>query len=104
MAFENVAFAGLGTLTRIAPAAGLYYISGRMSLPTVTNGGGQSSCVATVNLNGSPKYTGVAGAEGFSMNMVVAAADTITVVLSSAAAPDQGINNIKSVISFDQGV
>jgi len=100
----NIAFAGLCTVTTIVPNAGPYFCEVKMSLPTITNGGGQSSALVTVNQNGSPIYTGLAGAEGARVDMLCAAADTIAVVISSSAAPDQPINVIKGVIALAQGV
>lgn len=101
---QNIAFSGLSTVSMIAPSAGPYCLDGKISLPTITNGGGASACVATVNQNGSPIYTGIAGAEGFKVDMLCAANDTIALVLSSAAAADAPANVIKGVLAFAQGV
>lgn len=102
---QNMAFSGLGTFALIpAPAAGVYFVEGHMSLPTIVNGGGASSALVVVNVNGSPMYTGVAGAEGFKADLVLAASDAVTVVVSSAAAADAPLNVIKGNISFGQGV
>lgn len=102
---QNMAISGLGTFALIpAPAAGPYVIEGKLSLPTITNGGGASACVVVVNQNGSPIYTGGAGAEGFKCEMLCAVGDAITVVTSSAGAPDAVLNAIKGVVAFSQGV
>lgn len=104
MAFnQNASFAGLGTYSVIVPTAGLYFVDGKISLPSVRDGDGKSACLAVVNVNGSPVYTGVAGAEGFKTDMICAAGDTVAVVLSSAAAADQPLNVIKSNIAIGSG-
>lgn len=101
---QNAAITGLSTYSVIVPSAGPYFMEGKLSLPTLVGGAGASACVATVNLNGSPIYTGLAGAEGFRAETVCAAGDTLSVVLSSAAAPDQILNAIKGVVAVGQGV
>lgn len=100
---QEFVFNGLGTLSTNAPLAGNYFLEGHTSLPTLSNGGGVSACLVTINQNGSPVYTGVAGAEGFRTTLSCAAADLIAVVFSSSAAADQGKNVIKSNISFGLG-
>ena len=101
---QNYTLSGLVTLSVGVPNAGPYVVKGKISLPTVTDGGGASSVVAVVNLNGSPVYTGTAGAEGFRANLLCAAGDTVAVVLSSAAAPDNVLNAVKSTVEIYQGV
>lgn len=101
---QNFVFNGLGTLSFTVPNAGPYMLSGKISLPTLVNGGGASSLVVTVNQNGSPVYTGVAGASGFGVELNCAASDLIAIVFSSAAAADLPLNVIKSVISISQGL
>lgn len=104
MAFaQNISFTGLGTFTMSAPEAGPYFFEGKITLPTINNGGGVSACLVTINQNGSPVYTGIAGAEGFYKNVTCAFNDTMTIVLSSAATPDQGLNVIKSTFSIGTG-
>jgi hypothetical protein len=102
---QNFTSAGLSTLSFSVPLAGIYPMSGKILLPSIVDGGGASACVTTVSqtpLSGSPSviYTGPAGAEGFALVVNCAAQDTMTVVFSSAAAPDQGLNVIKASISF----
>ena len=61
-----------------------------------------SDVVATVKQNGTTVFTTVAGADGFSIPMNVAASDSWTVALSSTQStgqPDQILNNIRAVIS-----
>ena len=105
MAFnQNASFAGLKTYSVIVPAAGLYFVDSKISLPSVRDGDGKVSLhLAVVNVNGSPVYTGLAGAEGFKTDMICAAGDTVAVVLSSAAAADQPLNVIKSNIAIGSG-
>lgn len=97
---QNLVFNGLGTLSVTIPAAGLIFFKGKISLPTIVDGGGASSLVVTINQNGSPVYTGAAGASGFETSFVCAASDVIAFVFSSAAAADQGLNVIKSTVSI----
>ncbi len=101
---QNLTFNGLGTLSITVPFAGAFFFEGKISLPTLTNGGGVSACLVTINQNGSPVYTGIAGAEGFRADIACAANDVIAMVFSSAAAADQGLNVIKSVIAIGSGV
>ncbi len=103
MNYQNFVFQGLGTLTYVVPEAGLYFVEGKSSIPTLTNGQGVSALVATVNVNGSPSYTGVAGAQGFRCNVSCSALDIITVVWTSAAAPDLALNAIKSTVEIGLG-
>jgi hypothetical protein len=100
---QNFTATGLSTLSTYAPAAGPAFVKGKVQVPTLVNGGGASSVVVTVNQNGSPIYTGVAGAEGFYTVMSCALNDVIAVVFSSSAAADQGLNVIKSEISIGSG-
>lgn len=101
---QNVSFAGLGTFSTTLQDAGPYFVEGKMSIPTLTNGGGISALVVTVNQNGSPIYTGTAGAEGFYKSFNAAALDVIAVVFSSANAVDAGLNVVKATISIGSGV
>lgn len=101
---QNAAIGGLNTYSVIVPNAGPYAIKGKLTLPTIVGGGGASSCVVTVNQNGSPVYTGVAGAEGYFTTLNCAVGDTIAVVLSSAAAVDQALNAVKATVGITQGV
>lgn len=101
---QNLTFAGLGTLSITVPLAGAYFVKGKISLPTLSKGDSSpSALVVVVNQNGSPVYTGQAGAEGFYVDISCAANDLIAMVFSSAAAVDQGLNVIKSTISIGLG-
>jgi hypothetical protein len=102
---QNFTSTGLSTLTFSVPLAGIYPLKGKISLPTIVDGGGASSVVTTITqtpLSGSPTtvYTGPAGAEGFYCTLSCAVQDSIAVTFSSSAAADQPINVIKAVISF----
>ncbi len=100
---QNLVFNGLGTLSTVVPAAGPYFVEGKLSLPTIVGGSGPSSVVVTVNQNGSPIYTGIAGAEGFYLDVTCAALDTIAIVLTSSAAADAPLNVIKMTVSIGSG-
>lgn len=100
---QNTVFNGLGTQSFTIPIAGPYFVEGHLSLPSLVGGGGASQVVVTINQNGSPIYTGQAGAEGFYKDMLCAANDVIAVVLNSSAAPNLGLNVIKANISIGLG-
>lgn len=100
---QNLVFTGLGNVSVTVPSAGPYVVDGHMSIPNPTMGGKSSSLLVVVNQNGSPIYTGQAGAEGFRATMNCAALDVIQFVFSSAAADDQPINVIKSNIQISSG-
>lgn len=100
---QNIAFAGLGSITMIVPQAGAYFLEGKLSLPRLAAGSTQSSVVVTVTQNASNKYTGIAGADGFYLDLNCAAGDTLVVTLASGAAGDQGLNVIKMNLSVGQG-
>src|ERR1017187_4895438 len=98
----TVSFSGLNTTAIFtAPAAGTYFVNGQLTLPQISTGASPSAVVSLVKKNGSTIYTGTAGNAGFQVTQIVlAAGDAITTVLSSAAAPDQGLNVIKGEVSF----
>lgn len=67
-----------------------------------------SALVVVVNKNGSPIYTApvltpTQSSLEFKTSAPFAAADVITVVLSSSGAPDNQLNSVKSNISIGQG-
>lgn len=106
---------GLQTTTLFsAPAAGVYFVNGQLTLPVLrdapNNVGalistpeiGGSQVVATVKNGASTVYTGVAGASGFQTNLTCAAGDIVTVVLSSSAAIDSVRNAVKGVVGSGQ--
>lgn len=100
---QNLTFCGLGTFSMSIPSTGPYFVEGKISIPTLTNGGGVSALVVTINQNGSPVYAGTAGAEGFYYDGAFTAADTLAIVFTSANAVDAGLNVIKAVISIGSG-
>jgi hypothetical protein len=102
--FQNLVVSGLGTTTFVIPEAGAYFVEGKISLPTLTNGQGVSVVVATLNNNAAPFYTGTAGAEGFRADHTFALGDVLTVVLSSAGVPDNQLNAVKMTLVVGEGV
>lgn len=101
---RSLSFSGLGTVTFVTPTTGQYSFHGSISLPNIVAGDtANSAVVVTINQNASPVYTGVAGARGFGVSFQCTAADSITIVLTSAALVDQNLNVIKSVISISEG-
>ena len=80
-------------------------IAGKISLPTIGEGAsGNSQVVVNIDVNGgSPFYTGNAGDEGFQTGYSATAGDTVHIVLTSAAAVDQGLNLIKTTVSVYGG-
>lgn len=101
--YQNFQWTGLGTLSYTIPEASSYFIQGSITLPTPSNGQGLSSLVVTVSKNGSPFYTGQASSMGFRTTNNFAVNDVVTVVFSSAASVDQGLNNIRSTIVIGEG-
>lgn len=96
------------TVLFTAPASGIYFVNGQLTLPSLSSTGGQgaSGVVAVVSKNNvTALYTGVAGATGFSIPYVTLVSnDLITVGLSSVAPIDQvspnGFNVIKGQVYF----
>lgn len=103
---QNVNLCGLTSYSVAVPNAAPYALDWKISLPTVVNGGGQSAVVMTVTntTQSTTIYTGIAGAEGGSVVTSCAANDVLQFALTSAAAPDQGLNTIKATIAIAQGV
>lgn len=106
----NVAspFAGLGTSTYNVLAAGSFVVDCQMTLPA-NNGLGNSAVQIVINKNGSAVVT-VGGATadptpsqpsiGARANILCAASDVLTVVISSAAVVDNLANSVKSMINL----
>lgn len=113
--------AGLGTSTYTVVAAGEYTIGVRSTIPRDPGGSSRSSdqtfpyasaLQIVINKNGSPLVT-VGGAStnptptqpslAASTSVLCAAADVLTVVLSSANAVDALPNSVKSTITIFQG-
>lgn len=99
--FQNEIFCGLGTYTITVPDSGVYYINGQLSLPSISAGSSaSSSVVVTITQNSTLRYTGVAADRGFHLELPCTAADAIHITLTSAAAVDQGKNDIKTAIQI----
>ncbi len=101
---QNAVFCGLGTFSLVVPEDGTYFVEGKSLLPTIVAGGGPSGLVTIVNLNGSPVYTGDAGADGFRAVVECAALDALDVVFSSAEDADQPLNAVKTTIAIGLGL
>jgi len=86
----NISINGLGVFTIFtAPAAGIYFVNGQLSLPQITSDGSASAVVCNVKIGSSSQYIGAAGASGFQVNQLnCALGDVVTVTLTSAAAVD----------------
>ena len=109
LVIQNLSINGLGTVTWVCPATTPLLIDGKMSLPTLEQDGisPPTAALMTINQNGSPIYTGMAGAEGFRINNVSATLnDTFTFVLTStltAPSVDSALNSIRGVIAISSG-
>jgi hypothetical protein len=102
---QNFTSVGLNTLQFTIPTAGPYNLVGTLTLPQQYDDGGtgQSSCVVTINQNGSPIYVGLPGAEGFQKNFLGAVGDVMQVVTSSSNPIDLPLNVIKATIGCRAG-
>lgn len=102
---QNIPFVtvGLGTYSYTTPSAGVYWL--RLTSTEVP----PSGISIVVNQNGSPIFTAPAlsptqGAIQFSLlNILCAAADSITIVLSSSNASDNMLNTVKTTVSIGNG-
>jgi hypothetical protein len=106
MAFnQNFTSVGLNTNTFAPMGAGAVTISGKLTVPQLTDDGnlGASQVVVTVLQNSTTIYTGPAGAEGFRCSANAALTDTFSVTLSSSASIDQGLNAVKMVFGITSG-
>lgn len=93
---------GLGTLTFTVPTTGVYNVKCQSTFQP------GSSLAILVKNNGATKYTAPAPtptqtALQFQTDLLLTAADSVTVVLSSAAAVDNTLNAIQSNISIGSG-
>ena len=101
---QSQVLSGLGTMTYTVPtgAGGAYNVAVQCTeLPP-------SGISIVVNQNGTPEFTAPAvsatqGALQFKFSILLAAADVVTVVLSSSNANDNLMNTVKSEISIGQG-
>lgn len=99
--------AGLGTSTYNVLTAGVYFVEVKSTIPLA------SALQIVINQNGSPIVTSGGTATdptptqesiGAACSIQCAAADVITVVLSSANAVDGLPNAVKSIVNLYQGV
>lgn len=105
---QNFAISGLETLTVVVPVAGDYTLSGKIKIPKLSQTDPTdanylsypSAVVATIKQNGTTIFTTSAGADGFSIPLVAALKDSITVALSSSSAQDEILNAVSAVISL----
>lgn len=118
---QSLSSTNLGTTTVNIPTTDVYSIVGRLTLPTTDGsattgpGGGAgtgtgapprapSQVVVTVNQNGTPVLTTVAGTRGFSIPALsCTAGDVITCVTSSSLPSDQQSNVIRLTLSVAEG-
>jgi len=119
---NNQTVVGLRTTTINIPSTDFYTFQGTLQLkdllptPIPGPGGGAgtgtnasptqdqpSQVVVTINQNGTPRYTGQAGAKGFSIGINCTAADVITIVTSSSDTYDQGANAVKMTLAVSEG-
>ena len=94
---------GLGSVTFTIPVSGTYNI--KCDLTEVP----ASSVAIVITQNESTVYTAPAitpsqSALQFKFDFLATAADAMVVTLSSGAAIDNALNNIKSIISIGQGL
>lgn len=112
---------GLQTYTLIVPNTDSYIVKVTNTLPTsittgnVGSGAGSqptqmstaalaSSLVTTINQNGSPVYTSVAGSRSAYAILNCTAGDTITIVTTSSnPVVDNAVNAVRSTISISEG-
>lgn len=107
MFVQNGSMAGLQSYAVAVPTAGPYFVSGKVSLPTLSMGSTAASSVVVTVVNGTGSvtvYTGPVGAEGFYVVTPCAAGDVLTTTLSSAAAVDNVLNAVKAVVSVGSGI
>lgn len=105
---QSFAISGLETLTVVVPIAGLFKLEGKIKLPRLAQTDPSdpdyldypSSVVATIKQNGSTLMTTSAGSDGFSLPILCAASDSITVQLSSSNTADEVPNAVSAVVSL----
>lgn len=105
---QNFAISGLETLTVVMPLAGLYKLEGKIKLPRLSQSDPTdpnylnypSAVVATIKQNGTTIFTTTAGSDGFSIPLLAALKDSITVQLSSSAGEDTVLDAVSAVVSI----
>ena len=97
-------YTGLGTFKIGVGETGNYKLYGTITLPTIPEGeAANSQVVVTININGgSTLFTGNPGDKGFQLIHSATANDIFNVILTSAAAVDQPLNEIKTTISLSE--
>lgn len=95
MAFnQNVEIVGLVSVDVAVPAAGVYFIEGKIQVPRIAAGAlGVSQVVATITNQTGPVtlQTTTAGADGFKVSALCAADDVLRVALTSAGSYDASV-------------
>jgi hypothetical protein len=79
----------------------------KISIPSLSQGGGQSGIIVTITNGTGPVtiYTSLAGASGGKVDFLAAANDVIKFELSSVTAGDLAtLNTVKAQIAISQGV
>lgn len=90
-----------------APAAGVYSLDWKISLPTITDGGGQSGLIVTITntTTSTTLYSSAPGATGGKLDTLAALNDVIQFSMSSTAAADLAtLNTVKATIAISSGV
>jgi len=104
---QNSTLVGLNYLDTSVPAAGPYFVEGKLQVPRLASGATDASgVVVTVTNRTGPVtlYTGLAGANGFYVDCLCAANDVIRVALTSAQPIDSAdANAVKCEISIGSG-
>lgn len=98
---------GCSTYSFSAPAAGIYSLDWKLSLPSVVAGGGQSGVIVTITNATGPVtiFTGTAGASGGKVDTLCALGDVISFSLSSVTAADlTSLNAVKATLAISSGV
>lgn len=116
----STVFAGLGTSTFTVVTTGLYTVAFKSTLPyqasgssndsSVTTGGSSLQVVVNQDTGGGPVAKLTVGSPsptqpllGGSVSLLCTAGDVLTVVLTSAAAADNALNAVKTIINLFQG-
>lgn len=94
---------GLGTYTYTVPVTGTYNVSIQSLETPIT------ALSIVINKNGSPVYTApvitpTQSALQCKVDLLLTAADVITVVLSSSAPIDNQLNSLKTTVSIGDGL
>ena len=102
--YYSLTINGLGDLSFTIPINGEWFFDGKLTLPSLIAGTGQSMAVMTINQNGSPVYVGPAGATGFRASFPCSGDDLIDFVLTSSSPDDALPSAVKGTIAIGQGV